>query len=125
MTVLLDSWAWIEYFRDGKKADIIEEYVESNVTIFISSVSISEVFRWLLGNETKALAKKLTQEMIHRSLVVPVHNIIAWKAAELKHEHKWGLGDALIYATAQENKSVLVTGDSDFKEIKDVTYLGN
>jgi len=124
LTVLFDSWAWIEFFRDGKKADEVEEYIKKPLAIYISAVTVAEVLRYLLSYETKAAAEKSVKFMIHRSVVLHVDTEVAWLAAALKHQHKWGLGDALIYATAQLNKLHIVTGDSDFKGKPNVIYLG-
>ena len=124
MTALLDSWVWIEYFRDGPRAKDAAGYIEGNTDICISSVTVAEVFRFLLHSETKALAEKLTSWMMRRAHLLPVSAEIAWSAAELKHQHKWGLGDALIYATTLMQKATLVTGDSDFKEVQGIVYLG-
>lgn len=121
---MLDSWAWIEYFRNGKKAKEVALHIEKEAEICISTITVSEVLRCLLQYETKELAEKLTRFMIHRSLVLPVTTQTAWLAAELKHQHKMGLGDALIYATAQLNQLHVITGDSDFKGKPNVTYLG-
>ena len=124
LTVLLDSWAWIEYFRNGPKASLIKTYVEGDFELFISTISIAEVFRYLLQFEQKPVAERLTKAMIQRSVSLPVTGDIAWSAAEFKHKNKWGLGDALIYATAHFNSLVVVTGDSDFKNAAGVEYLG-
>jgi predicted nucleic acid-binding protein len=124
LTVLFDSWAWIEYFRKGKRAEEVREYVDKDIEIMISAITVSEVYRWLLHHEQEGIAVKATKGMIGRSHVIPLDTEIAWNAAELKHKHKWGLGDSLIYATARKKDIDLVTGDSDFKCVEHVVYLG-
>ena len=124
MTVLLDSWAWIEYFRNGPKAKEVTAYIEAEEEIHASSITVAEVYRYLLSYETKQVAEKLAGMLIRRAILIPVTTVIAWKAAELKHEKKWGLGDSIIYATALLNKLSIVTGDSDFKHEEHVIYLG-
>jgi len=44
-------------------------------------------------------------------------------AAKIKHEEKLGLGDAIIYATAMKENATLLTGDSDFKNKKNVIFI--
>ncbi len=124
MIVLLDSWAWIEYFRNGEKAKEVAIYLESEREIYISAINVAEVFRALLSSETKQLAEKLVVWMIHRSIIIPVSTEIALQSAELKHKHKWGLGDSIVYATALNQKTELLTGDSDFKGMDGVIYFG-
>ncbi|MBI5389511.1 type II toxin-antitoxin system VapC family toxin [Candidatus Woesearchaeota archaeon] len=124
MTVLLDSWAWVEYFKDGAYAETISGYVEGEEEIIISSITVAEVLRYLLQFESKEMAELLTKVMIKRSIIAPVTEDIAWDAGEFKHQHKWGLGDSIIYATAQTHNATVVTGDADFKDAKGVIYLG-
>ena len=124
MTVLLDSWCWIEYFRDGQKAKEMTPYIEDEDEILISTITIAEVHRFLLHHEQKTTADKLTKWMIKRSVTIPVTKEIAIKSAEIKHELKIGLGDALIYATSLSQGVVLVIGDADFKGKDNVKYFG-
>ena len=115
---------WVEYFRGGQKSEDAAAYIEESREIYISAITIAEVYRFLLQHEQKLLAERLTHWMILRSIVVPVTKDIALKAALLKQEHKFGLGDALIYATALIQQVSLISGDADFKGKTGVTYLG-
>ncbi|MBI2077200.1 MAG: hypothetical protein HYT80_02345, partial [Euryarchaeota archaeon] len=47
---MIDSWAWIEYFRGtdaGKKA---RTHIEGEHAAVVSAVNIAEVFRWFLAH---------------------------------------------------------------------------
>lgn len=124
MTVLFDSWAWVEYFRNGEKAKDVVAYLEKDIDIYISAITVAEVFRFLLHHETRQTAEKLTRWMMQRSHVIVLTSKIAWSAAEYKHKYKWGLGDATVYATARSKGIDIVTGDADFKEVPNVIYFG-
>ncbi len=45
-------------------------------------------------------------------------------AADVSLEHGLPMADAMVYASAQANRALLVTLDADFKGLPDVEYLG-
>lgn len=118
---MLDSWAWIEYFKGSAAGARVRAYVEGGHEIIISTINIAEVGCFLLREERDFI---LTQFMEQTSTVVPLSADIAQKAATLKHEKKMGLADAIVLATAREWGVSVATGDPDFKGEKDVIYLG-
>ena len=62
--------------------------------------------------------------MISRCYLIPVDEEIAIKGARwFMHERDWGLGDALIYATAIIEDAKVLTGDPHFKGLKYVIFL--
>ncbi|HHF55597.1 MAG TPA: type II toxin-antitoxin system VapC family toxin, partial [Thermoplasmatales archaeon] len=48
MTVLIDSWAWIEYFRGSEYGGKVKKYIEGKEKAIISAINIAEVYRWIL-----------------------------------------------------------------------------
>lgn len=123
MIVLIDSWSWIEYFKGSLSGNKVKEFIENEQEVIISTINLSEVYGWLLRNQASQ-AQKLLQFMMNVSFVIPVSSSIALTAAKLKYDHKLGLADALILATAREHNGKVITGDDDFKQFKDVIYLG-
>jgi predicted nucleic acid-binding protein len=120
LTVLLDSWAWIEFLKDGPRANSVAPYLESPGDLIISTMNVAEIYLFLLRHAKPDLITFITE----RCNIVSVTEIVALNAATLKHQHKMGLADAIIYATAQEHGATLVTGDPDFKGKKGVIYIG-
>jgi len=57
------------------------------------------------------------------SIIIILNENIAEKAVEESIKHRLHTIDALIYSTAIENGAVLITGDLDFKDLKDVKIL--
>ena len=123
MTVLVDSWAWIEYFKGTPAAQKAKEIIESNEQMFVSAINVSEIYLFLLRNKPSE-AEKLIKFVLDSSFVIFIDSTIALKASKIKHEHKMGLADAIVMATAEENKAKILTGDDDFKNIKNVIYIG-
>ncbi|HEC92188.1 MAG TPA: type II toxin-antitoxin system VapC family toxin [Candidatus Atribacteria bacterium] len=123
LTVLIDSWAWIEYFRGSKSGEKVKKYIEGKEKAIISAINIAEVYRWILNFYDEKIAEKKIEAMKERCFVIPVDEKIAVMAAKIKHEEKLGLGDAIIYATARKENAILLTGDSDFRNKKNVIFI--
>ena len=126
MTVLIDSWAWVEFFRGSKKGEEIKAYVmDENQDIIISSINLAEIYRLAFDRFDEQTAEKRRRAMISRCYLIPVDEEIAIKGAKFRHDRDWGLGDALIYATAIREEAKVLTGDPHFKGLKDVIVLGD
>ena len=123
LTVLIDSWAWIEYFKGSPLATKAKEIIESSKKILLSTINISEIYHFLLKNKP-ADAEKLMEFVLKSSFVIPLDSSIALKAAKIKYDNKIGLADAIVIATAEENNATILTGDDDFKGMKNVIYIG-
>jgi predicted nucleic acid-binding protein len=123
---LIDSWAWVEFFRGSKKGEEIKAYVmDENQEIIISSINLAEIYRLALDRFDEETAEKRRRAMISRCYLIPVDKDIAIEGAKFRHERDWGLGDALIYATAIREGAKVLTGDPHFKGLKDVIFLGD
>ncbi len=128
MTVLVDSWAWIEYFKGSAAGEKVKRIIEdTQEKIIVSSINIAEVYNSFLRdyshpyNERYAEASR--KAMKQRSYVYEVDEEIAVDSARIKHEKKWGLGDSIIYATAKREGAKVLTGDPHFKSSNDVIFL--
>ncbi|MEE8168664.1 MAG: type II toxin-antitoxin system VapC family toxin [Candidatus Hydrothermarchaeales archaeon] len=125
MTVLIDSWAWIEYFRGSETGRKAGRIIEDEEEAVVSTINIAEVYRWVLRFYDEDKAKEKVSAMKQRCFVINVTEEIAIKSAKIKHETKLGLGDAIILATANQGNARVLTGDPDFKGMEDVVYLGD
>lgn len=126
MIALLDSWAWVEFFAGSKTGEKVKTYVmDEDQEIIISSINLAEIYRIALDRFDEQTAEKRRRAMISRCYLIPVDEEIAIKGAKLRHERDWGLGDALIYATAIRENAKVLTGDPHFKGLKDVIFLND
>jgi len=121
---LIDSWAWIEYFRGSKAGEKVRKYIEGENEIIISTINMAEIYRWILRFYDEKIAEEKRNFIKKRAIVIDVTEEIAIKSAKIKHKLKWGLGDSIIYATAKQEKAKVLTGDPHFKNLKDVIYIG-
>lgn len=129
MNVLVDSWAWVEYFNGSsvginEVAAVIEN---SQDKVVVSTVNIAEVYNSFLRDypypDNERFAEVSRKAMKQRSYVFDVDEEIAVESAKIKHEMKWDLGDSIIYATAKKEGAMVLTGDPHFKGMKDVIFL--
>lgn len=126
MTVLVDSWAWIEYFKGSAAGRKVKELIENSPEkVIVSTVNIAEVYNSFLRDypDDKRYAEASKKAMKQRSYVYDVDETIAVESAKIKHEKKWGLGDSIIYATAKREGAKVLTGDPHFKDLNDVIFL--
>jgi predicted nucleic acid-binding protein len=121
---LIDSWAWIEFFKGSKAGKKVKNFIENSDIVVMSAITMAEVYRWFLRSYTEADAEEARGVMREMCFTVPVSEEIAVDAARIKHRKKWGLGDSIIYATAKQEKAKVLTGDPDFKGVKDVVFIG-
>ena len=128
MTVLVDSWAWIEYFKGSEAGEKVKELLEnSQEKVVVSVIIIAEVYNSFLRDysppNNKRYAEASRKAMKERSYVYDVDEEIAVDSAKVKHEKKWGLGDSIIYATAKREGALVLTGDPHFKGLNEVIFL--
>lgn len=73
---LVDSSGWIEYFTDGPNANAFAEAIESPQVLVVPSLSLLEVYRWMLrrhgeGPAIQAIAlMRQGQEIPHQAILL-------------------------------------------------------
>jgi len=123
LIVLIDSWAWIEYFKGSKVGEKARKYIEGKEKAIISAINIAEVYRWILRFYDEKIAKEKINVMKERCFIIPVDEEIAIMAAKIRYKEKFGLGDAIIYATAKKENAFILTGDDDFRNKENVIFI--
>jgi predicted nucleic acid-binding protein len=118
----LDSSAWIEVFHGGSNAREFLRVLHDPTSIFVSSISLYEVWKYSILHADVTRAKKIRQVM-QQGIVVPVDVEIAIQSAELSIQYKLPLADSMIYASALIHKAILWTQDSHFDGLPHVRYI--
>jgi toxin FitB len=119
---LLDSSAWLAYFFAEKNE--AQTLIEDEGILLTSVVSLFEVKRKLLRDKVPpARVEKVMLFIMERSIIIDIDDRIADGAVGLSLKHDLGMADALIYASALQERAVLVTGDNDFRGLSQVIIL--
>ena len=120
--ICLDSSGWIEITHDGANAKAFSQALSSSSPVIISTISLYEIARYTLRVAGEAATEELLT-FLHQHTVTPVTPAIAILAATLGSRHKLAMADALIYATARNEKATLWTQDDDFQGLPQVRYF--
>jgi len=125
LTVLVDSWAWVEYWSGGSHADQVGLYIEGKENAVVSTINLAEIYHWILLQYDEKTAEEKVITVRKRCFIIPVEEEIAIEAAKIKHKTKTALADSIILATGRKAKAKILTGDPDFRGLKDVIYIGD
>ncbi len=118
---VVDSSAWLEYMTNGPNAAVFAPAIEATDDLVVPTISITEVFRWVLRERGESDALQLTAVM-QQGLVVGLDAHLAASAAHEGLRHKLPLADSIILATARSYNAVLWTQDMDFEGVPNVEY---
>ncbi len=119
---LMDSSVWVSYLLSEKQE--ILQIIENTPTFCTSLLTLFEVKRKFLREKYDLDKIETALSLIqHKGPLLPLTTEICQKAADFSTQHKLAAMDALIYATAQHHKLILVTGDNDFRNLKEVKIV--
>lgn len=122
---VLDSWAWIAYF-DGTEPGKRVDHIILSAEAFTSAVTVAEVLS--KAERQGKNTEKIFDFMVSLSKVIDVNPDIA-KAVGLLHAQikksspNFSLADAFTLQTAKHLGAKVLTGDPDFKGIKEAEML--
>ena len=117
---LIDSSVWLSYFLNGEFRDIIE----NESTLLLSVLSLFEIKKKLAkDSKTSGEISKAIDFIKKRSIIMPINEEIAEKAAEISLKHNLPAADSMIYSTSLLNDSTLYTIDNDFRGFDKVSVL--
>jgi predicted nucleic acid-binding protein len=123
--VVLDSFAWIEYFNGTIAGEKVQVFLE-NEFVVTPAIVVAE-----LSEKYKRLNREFGSKydfVRARSSIVPLEEELGRAAGELNFERKkrvkgWGIADSIILATARRSGSRVVTGDPHFKDLTEETII--
>ena len=123
---VIDSYAWIEYFRGTESGSRARRYVESE-TAATSAVSLAEMREKNLREKWRTFEEDVAF-ITSRTSVASVDRETALLAGELNHERKgtvknWGMADSIILATARIASAKVVTGDRHFEGLSEAIIV--
>ncbi|RJQ22519.1 type II toxin-antitoxin system VapC family toxin [Candidatus Woesearchaeota archaeon] len=117
-----DTSAWLGYFFE--KSERVLALVTGPHIILTSCLSLYEIRRKLLRdkiNDDKI--RQIIDFIKARSTFIDVDHTLTNNAAEIGHTYSLGAIDALIYTSAQQESSTLITRDFDFHSLPGVEII--
>lgn len=127
--IVFDSWAVIAYLEDEAAAESIADQIadahESGIPLFISVVNAGEVW-YIIARETSVSdADRSITELRHLGIeFVDADWALAHDAGGFKSKHKMSFADCFAAALAKQKKVLLLTGDSEFKQVDQEITIG-
>lgn len=121
MTVTFDSSAWIEYFAGTLKGRIVKSYIDKNVNILTPSICLMEIKNKYMREGHRF--QEQIEFISNISSIIDISKEIALKGADIKKQFNLYSIDAIVYASSQIKKSILLTGDHHFKNLKGIEIL--
>ncbi len=128
--MFLDTSVIVDIFRFDEESKSFQKIFEliKDEPLFISIFQIGEISDWSLVNKIDP-AKPL--EFLKKTMnMIPLSEEICLEASKIKYnmrkkgEKKFGLADGIILASARSINQTLLSKDSDFRNEKNVIFLG-
>ncbi|MEM2896063.1 MAG: PIN domain-containing protein [Candidatus Bathyarchaeia archaeon] len=136
MRIVIDTYAWIEFFLGSGKGEIVGEIFRKAEEMYTPDVVLAELARKYLK---EGVAERRILERIgmieDSSEVIFIDGSVAVEAAKCYFElldrakvrgiNAPSLFDAIILATARVFNARVVTGDEHFKELEETLWMGD
>lgn len=121
---VLDSYAMIAYFEDEPGADrvaqVLRHLVQGKAKGFMSVVNWGEVYYNTMREQGVDEAEKVILQLDKFPIqMVEANKDLAYDAAKLKGKYRIAYADCFAAALCVRLKASLVTGDREFKKLKE------
>lgn len=120
---LVDSSGWVEFIGDGPLAEKFAPYFEREEHLLVPVIVLYEVYKKLLSAQGSTAADRFLSVVL-RARLVPIDERLALLAARISLDRRLAMADAMIYATALAAGAHLITSDSHFQGLAEVTVIG-
>ena len=116
---MIDTWAWVEYWKGNPKITEIMERPDHKIT---SMVTIAELERFY-GDDRHRMDLMVEKIQLRSRLATVDLEISRAGGAVRRSMKEGGIADAIIYATALMNQAKVLTGDAHFRELSEVIFV--
>ena len=119
---VVDSSGWIEHFVDGPNASSYRKYIQDLSKVVTPTIVLYEVYKKIKRERTEEDALTAVA-LMQQSHVVPLDDSIALSAADISIKYSIPMADSVVYATAVENKCLLIASDEHFRNLDKVKLI--
>jgi len=121
--VIVDTFAWIEYFAGTERGEKAKSFIESGGAITPALVVAEFTDKYVRERMDPNPRLKF---MRTKTMIMPLDDEIAEAAGRISAERRrkvkrWGLVDSCVLATARTRGVKVVTGDEHFDDLKGET----
>lgn len=126
MAFIIDTYAWIEYFKGSELGKKIKGKIEikGNIT---PTIVLAEIKKHFTDYSVQSFDEKF-KFIDSISIILPLDKNVAIEAGYIRsttNVKNIGIVDCILLATAKNYNIKVLTGDKHFKEIKEAEYFGN
>ncbi|MGQ4893182.1 MAG: PIN domain-containing protein [Candidatus Njordarchaeia archaeon] len=127
MTLVFDSYAWIEFFLGSEKGAKVKELIEGDEDIITPTIVLAEIANkyYREGEQEKIVMERISiirdastvryiDDAILRKLQ-EAREVLIENKKRLKLRRDPSLADYIVYAISIAEKARIVTGDDHFK----------
>ena len=125
--MLLDTSAWVEFFEDTDKREIVWTALKAQ-KCFTSIVTLAEIANWCFKSNLENELKRYVDGVKANSQLIDANEDILLNAGRLNYErkkfgNKWDMMDSIIVATAQAYGLKILTKDNAFRDLPETEVL--
>jgi len=123
IVTVLDSWAIVAFLEEEPAAERVEEIIisslDSNKHLLISVINMGEVWYSIARAHSSREADNAVRKVISAGLeMVAADWEMTLQAARIKARYKLAYADCFAAALALSRDAELVTGDPEFRQLK-------
>ncbi len=123
---VIDSYAWIEYYRGSPAGRKASKYIEAD-SAATSALTLAELREKYLKQRWNFFEEDL-KYITTRTSIVAIDRSITLLAGEINYERKqikkdWGMADSIVLATARNASAKVVTGDRHFEDLSETIMI--
>lgn len=121
---VFDSYALIAFFEQETGADIVEKALKEISTNkaqgWLTIINWGEIYYITFRSYGEAKAKETLEWIESTSLIlIEADKLLTWEAAKLKAKYSIAYADCFALALAKQKEAELLTGDPEFKKVKE------
>ena len=125
--LVIDSWAWLELFSGSEKGKSVDRAIGDAAEVYTTGITLAEVV------STAARRGRPTEDKIQairsQSKVTVASSEDAIEAGTIHAQIKekvpnFSLADAFVLQAAKRLGAKVLTGDPDFRGIKEAEFVG-
>ncbi len=119
MPILVDTSVWVDYFRGGGKAEIVDQLIDEN-RVVTNDLILAELVPFLKIRKQDEIIDLLSG-INKLNLIINWDRIIEYQFECLKNGiNGVGIPDLIIAGNAKDNNCTIYSLDNHFRWIKDV-----